>query len=741
VSRGFYTALDSGVALAGAKRRNHDAAFRLAALVPAFFMSWLQCASCLHPSSPRGRGVRVPFMGMVPKYATHTHGPGSWESHRARGRGRGVAQRTLAECPTEAAHNLGSGTLNCSFSTHISALLGQRYARWPMAGVIIDSMEPSGFPETGVSDVEWWVSVIRQSVQRGVIFDPTILELIDPGKLPAEAIIRVLSNFRSGQALRIRSADISGELPLSRFAGDLSITESSFDHPVSLAGATFGELNFAGSHLPELKILYCTSKGDINLAGATIDGPLVISAGSIKGSLVLDRVEVKGRGHLDSLHVSQSVTIRRAHLYSGLAVRSLSAETLDLSGSKLNGETALALEECRFDSNHLEESEMSSPRNVEAVGFVDLRNVEAIGRVDIWHTRGRVLDLSNATLLPYEENVDNFTLSLDTLDGHKKLPSTFADDHRPDNILISPYETHASSATKFYKILTDGLLIVGSVDEAAQVVRKKDEWQTRFLNGLSLAATNTFSTWPVVAVAALVAFAVLGLSGPTAITDPIHTISTGLFIAAVSGILSCTVLENLKRLLRLRGLYQMLSFRTWLNHRLGDRDVGLRAYGEFIVLTGATVSPRFPTGTRMPVTKQPHALANLRLFDLPIEQLAAQLFDVTETVLSNPKKYRFLCLAMAGMDYPFGHLNEAKVAEFESRARRSVDHMQITIGDGWRRYLVGAATGLSGAAGILFVEMYEVQDPRLTVILATFVGGFLAWLTRDLSAGVSKFRR
>ena len=77
----------------GAKRRNHDAAFRLAALVPAFFISWLQC-EWFAPTPWEGVGG---FLS--PAWSRRTPPPPTGPDLakvRALGRRRDVAQRTLA---------------------------------------------------------------------------------------------------------------------------------------------------------------------------------------------------------------------------------------------------------------------------------------------------------------------------------------------------------------------------------------------------------------------------------------------------------------------------------------------------------------------------------------------------------------------------------------------------------------------------------------------------------------------
>ncbi|MDR6417568.1 hypothetical protein [Pseudarthrobacter sulfonivorans] len=608
-------------------------------------------------------------------------------------------------------------------------------------------MDINGKPDAKFDDWRWWLQALRQSVESDTIFDPRLTPSPSIGKtgvegqqrVPAEAIATVVQDFlEQGKALRIRGAHISGHLgvTLRPDQGYLSITESNFEHPAHFHPRQkshqthLSGLNLAGNRMQGLRI-EGDFGGSLILADAKVYGSLLIGPSEIRGDLVLDGIDVWGNARLNNLEIEGLATIQGANLRAGLIAHGVSASLLNLSDSTLRGEPALALHQCVFPGKYFEEDHARDDRGI--TGTVNLRNVETAGKISIWHTRGERLDLSNATLCANEAGADRFAITLDS-DAEKST----ADDWHSDYTYMEPNRN-----SSFRKISADGLIIAGQVDAAAHgVLGPSIDGRNQVLRGWSRVVGSTFASWPIVLVTALVVFAVLWLSGPVSVTDPVLTIGGGLFIAGVSGVMSCAVLENLKRLLRLRGLYQMLTFRTWLNHRVGSRATGLRAYVEFIILTGATFSPYLPVGIK-PTKRHTHALANLRLFDLPIEQLAAQLFDVTETVLRNPKKYRALCRAMAGVDYPINHPDETTVAEFDARARRSVDHMQITIGDGWRRYLVGAATGLSGGVGILLVEMYEVPwlDPRATVLLSTFIGGFVAWLTRDLAVGLSKLRR
>lgn len=221
-----------------------------------------------------------------------------------------------------------------------------------------------------------------------------------------------------------------------------------------------------------------------------------------------------------------------------------------------------------------------------------------------------------------------------------------------------------------------------------------------------------------------------------------------LAIAAVSGLCSCATLEAAKRLLRLRGLYQHRQIRLWLASAAGNHAVGKAAIMELLKYTGVLTQAEFQ---RFLVHGRPSRsagtlLEGLLLFDLPVEQLTAQISDALEAALQNPAKYPALYASMVDKSIrPDRLTSDTKTdrgLEALVQGRLSIDRLQISVGNRWRRYISGAALGLSGLVGLNFWQATGAPgDVIVASLVVTFAGGFISWFLRDLAAGIERWRR
>ncbi|MDQ4490834.1 hypothetical protein RBS60_11570 [Sinomonas sp. ASV486] len=226
----------------------------------------------------------------------------------------------------------------------------------------------------------------------------------------------------------------------------------------------------------------------------------------------------------------------------------------------------------------------------------------------------------------------------------------------------------------------------------------------------------------------------------------------------MSGLLSCAVLETAKRLLRIRGLYQQRQARLWFaaqtrnqveNEMIrGNPDdlyfdpSGKTAIMELLSVAGVVgyqqISKYYTRGRSFGTV-----LEGLIVFDLPIEQLTAQVAQAADAALEHPQGYPALTVALFGSPRSLEADSENIDLSAAVSIRRSLDLFQISIGQRWRRYISASPLALSG----LFALAMTSLGPRnsngffLTTVAAVFIGGYLSWLTRDLSAGIERWRR
>ncbi len=127
-----------------------------------------------------------------------------------------------------------------------------------------------------------------------------------------------------------------------------------------------------------------------------------------------------------------------------------------------------------------------------------------------------------------------------------------------------------------------------------------------------------------------------------------------------------------------------------------------------------------------------------RVFNLPAEQLAAQINSAADVVLREPERFPALFHGLAGIardDLPEDDdFLPAQLVRF------GLDQLQISLADQWQRYIQGVAVWMSGAYGILLTHYSHLApgQPRLYVLAALLIGAPLAWLARDVAATLAR---
>lgn len=236
-----------------------------------------------------------------------------------------------------------------------------------------------------------------------------------------------------------------------------------------------------------------------------------------------------------------------------------------------------------------------------------------------------------------------------------------------------------------------------------------------------------------------------------------------LWFALLCGLAAFATIEILKRVFGVRGLYQLRMTGAWLERRGSSAS----SFDGFYVI--------YELVRAMGVGKSDRDVP--RVFNLPTEQLTAQISAAADRALIDPSRYRALVTALSGEPErepdampakdagrspedpkpapkdPEQAAAEAKRAaeEAERRAdyllsqsvRAGVDQLQIALGESWRRTLQGAALWIAGAFGLLFSTASKADDGAETryVLAAVLLGGTIAWIVRDLVAVVERARR
>jgi len=230
-----------------------------------------------------------------------------------------------------------------------------------------------------------------------------------------------------------------------------------------------------------------------------------------------------------------------------------------------------------------------------------------------------------------------------------------------------------------------------------------------------------------------------------------------LAFAVLCGLATFATIEVLKRVFDLRGRFQYARTRDWIEGRERERAL-LEARRE----VERRLEEREEKGWRPEeFGEEESAFHDLedamslgkgrdarRLFNLPTEQLAAQLGAAADLALMSRFRYPRLIAAFAGQFGSGPDLNAdlddgEAFRDLAQRVRVGVDQLQITLGEDWRRLVQGAALWLAGLYGIAFAyagDIGSAAHPRY-VLMALILGGVFAWVARDVTRVIENARR
>lgn len=194
-----------------------------------------------------------------------------------------------------------------------------------------------------------------------------------------------------------------------------------------------------------------------------------------------------------------------------------------------------------------------------------------------------------------------------------------------------------------------------------------------------------------------------------------------LLFSVTVGVAAMAVIETIKRLVPIRGLYQLKQMRSWLG-RDAFRDL-VRALGG----------------------PSPDELRDM--FNLPVEQLCAQISNALDLALATPRLHRDLVHRMASDSWydekESAAPDETRQFERNHSVRSALNVLQISVGQRWRWQVRMTAYWLSGLIGFLVVAFADVAPlaQKEFALAALAIGGFFSWLARDVAALLERLRR
>ena len=221
-----------------------------------------------------------------------------------------------------------------------------------------------------------------------------------------------------------------------------------------------------------------------------------------------------------------------------------------------------------------------------------------------------------------------------------------------------------------------------------------------------------------------------------------------LWFAFACGLLSFATIECVKRLTFVRAWYHARETEDWLRSRFERLRAETSERSDFSDETRSTYS-------WTPFSQLEAAMGEpddrRRVFNLPSEQLAAQISAATDLALTAEKadreRYAYFLAAVTrdGRDLPGSMQTETEEERDFRRAQQvriGLDQLQVALRDPWRRYLWGAGLWLSGAYGIglAFAGGREAVEGPRHVLAALVLGGVVAAIARDLTAIVERLR-
>jgi hypothetical protein len=259
-------------------------------------------------------------------------------------------------------------------------------------------------------------------------------------------------------------------------------------------------------------------------------------------------------------------------------------------------------------------------------------------------------------------------------------------------------------------------------------------------------------------------------------------LASALMLALATGVLAAALVEVFKRLSALRGTFQLYELREYL------REASLQAEGRPAPEGPEQSSGASPKSTEAAFQEAwaqlEHAFGEVWLtdrrksrrrelrgyprrdaryfFDLPLEQLMAQLGGALQIAIGDARRNRALLLCFAGasqqevVDLATRHGEQTLPEETTSenaavvqartvlaeRVTRGLDAVQIIIGHRWRWFIRSVAAAVCALIGVVAVEFAGTTGATsiLLWLIAAVPGTYFAWFTRDVTSAIERLR-
>ena len=245
-----------------------------------------------------------------------------------------------------------------------------------------------------------------------------------------------------------------------------------------------------------------------------------------------------------------------------------------------------------------------------------------------------------------------------------------------------------------------------------------------------------------------------------------------LGFAVAVGVASAAAVQFAKQLLGVRSRFQQRWVVAWISERCAIEPLWAEWMEQHMRILAPDISPRVLAASQRKFAAEELEAVLLggfaqqelqRVFDLPIEQLCAQIGSVADRAITQPHLYAELLLALTGptgLDdidslappltvdedgriYRTFQPDTSAYSLVAQGVRTGIDLMQISVGQRWRRGVRSSAVvicGIFATVGVLFAQI-TWSTRALFVLTALVLGGFFAWLVRDLTAIVERIRK
>lgn len=228
---------------------------------------------------------------------------------------------------------------------------------------------------------------------------------------------------------------------------------------------------------------------------------------------------------------------------------------------------------------------------------------------------------------------------------------------------------------------------------------------------------------------------------------------------AAAGTIAMAILQVVKELTPLRRYFQRWWIKSWIAARVDEFNRRRQSKGvDSTALTEATAEK-----TEMLLVELSTGGDDRAFYELPIEQMVAQMNAAVQITLDYPKRYYDLLVIVsegAALDDvatvitssptgtrakkapPSQHYLEART-RVSHRIQRNLDAIQISLGNRWQFCMQLTALLLSTLmleAAVLSVAGTTIGTVVIALLIG-IVGGYLAPVTRDLVAALQTLRK